>query len=116
MEMNELLEWYQMGYRGQKLPPEQRFRLLYQAQALVEGLVDPCPWRRLEQEEALRWAICAAAEALYDWEQGLAQREQNGDLSVSYQSRGDSARQLVAGAIYPYLCGTGLLYRGRHSW
>lgn len=116
--MEEQLNFYEQIYGGCTIPPLQRKRLFRRASAWLDSMTVRCPALRLEQEEAIRFAICAAAEALWQLEQGgPVLSEQNGQLKVSYQSRPAlSERQQVALAAFPYLCGTGLLYCGVSPW
>lgn len=115
--MERQLEFYEMDYGGTKIPANQKVRLLRRASAWLDLLTVKCPALRLEQEEAIRFAICAAADALYDLEKGAVLKEQNGDLSVSYGAKlSATERQLVVQAAFPYLCGSGLLYCGVRPW
>ena len=116
--MEEQLGFYELDYGGEQIPPGQRSRLLRRASAWLDSMTVNCPALRLEQEEAIRFAICAAADALWRLEQGgEPASQQNGDLRVSYQSRPAlPERQAVALAAFPYLCGTGLLYCGVRPW
>ena len=115
--MERQLAFYAEDYGGSKIPLSQRKRLLYRATCWLNLLTNPCPALRAEQEEALLFAICAAAEAIYDLEQGGVLRQTNGDLTVTYQARMSATeRQQVALAAFPFLCGTGLLYCGVRPW
>ena len=115
--MERQLAFYELDYGGSKIPVEERKRVFRRASSWVDLLTVKCPALRIEQEEALRFAICAAADALWNLEQGgQVQKEQNGDLSVTYAVKAVSERQKVAEAVFPYLCGTGLLYCGVKRW
>ena len=116
--MERQLEFYQLEYGGAKVPPAQRKRLLHRAACWMDLLCSRCPALRAEHDEAIRFAICAAADAIYELEQGgPVVKESNGDLSVSYQAKVYATeRQRVALAAFPYLCGTGLLYGGVRPW
>ena len=115
--MERQLAFYELDYGGSKIPVEERKRVFRRASSWVDLLTVKCPALRIEQEEALRFAICAAADALWNLEQGgQVQKEQNGDLSVTYAVKAVSERQKVAEAGFPYLCGTGLLYCGVKRW
>ncbi len=115
--MERQLEYYALEFEGDKIPVSQRKRLLRRASAWLDVMTAKCPALRLEHDEALRCAICAAAEALYDLEQKQVLKESNGDLSVTYATKlSVTERQVVALAAFPYLCGTGLLYCGVRPW
>lgn len=115
--MERQLAFYELDYGGSKIPVEERKRVFRRASSWVDLLTVKCPALRVEQEEALRFAICAAADVLWNLEQGgQVQKEQNGDLSVTYAVKAVSERQKVAEAVFPYLCGTGLLYCGVKKW
>ena len=115
--MERQLAFYTLDYGGSQIPESQRKRLFRRASSWVDLLTVKCPALRIEQEEALRFAICAAADVLWNLEQGgQVQKEQNGDLSVTYAAKAVSERQKVAEAVFPYLCGTGLLYCGVKRW
>ncbi len=115
--MERQLAFYELDYGGSKIPVEERKRVFRRASSWVDLLTVKCPALRIEQEEALRFAICAAADVLWNLEQGgQVQKEQNGDLSVTYAVKAVSERQKVAEAVFPYLCGTGLLYCGVKRW
>ena len=115
--MERQLAFYTLDYGGSQIPESQRKRLFRRASSWVDLLTVKCPALRIEQEEALRFAICAAADVLWNLEQGgQVQKEQNGDLSVTYAVKAVSERQKVAEAVFPYLCGTGLLYCGVKRW
>ena len=115
--MERQLAFYELDYGGSQIPVEERKRVFRRASSWVDLLTVKCPALRIEQEEALRFAICAAADVLWNLEQGgQVQKEQNGDLSVTYAVKAVSERQKVAEAVFPYLCGTGLLYCGVKRW
>ncbi len=115
--MERQLEFYDIDYGGSKIPKEQKLRLLRRAWAWLDLLMKDCPALRFKEEKAIRHAICAAADAIFELEQRVILKEQNGDLSLTYAARlSVTERQLVAQAIFPYLCGSGLLYRGVREW
>ena len=115
--MERQLEFYELEFAGEKIPVAQRRRLLRRASAWLDVLTVKCPALRIEQDEAIRYAICAAADALYDLEQKQVLKEANGDLSVSYGAKlSVTERQSVAQAAFPFLCGTGLLCCGVVPW
>lgn len=115
--MERQLAFYELDYGGSKIPVEERKRVFRRASSWVDLLTVKCPALRIEQEEALRFAICAAADVLWNLERGgQVQKEQNGELSVTYAVKAVSERQKVAEAVFPYLCGTGLLYCGVKRW
>ena len=116
--MERQLAFYELEYGGTKIPVSQRKRLLYRASCWLDLMTVKCSALRLEQDEALRFAICAAADALYGLEEGgQVLQEKNGELSVSYAAKVSATeRQQVAMAVFPYLCSTGLLYCGVRPW
>lgn len=115
--MERQLAFYTLDYGGSQIPESQRKRLFRRASSWVDLLTVKCPALRIEQEEAIRFAICAAADALWKLEQGgQVLSEKNGELSVSYAVKAATERQQVAQAVFPYLCGTGLLYCGVKKW
>ena len=59
--MERQLAFYAEDYGGSKIPLSQRKQLLYRATCWLNLLTNPCPALRAEQEEALLFAICAAA-------------------------------------------------------
>lgn len=116
--MERQLAFYTLDFGGSKIPESERKRLLRRASSWLDLLCVKCPALRIEQEEAIRFAICAAADALWALEQGgQVLSEKNGDLSVTYAAPAAATeRQQVALAAFPYLCGTGLLYCGVKKW
>ena len=112
--MEELLKFYQEDYGGDLLPLCHRRLYLQKAAGMVDSMTHRMQELRKEHEEALKFASCSAADALweYDRKDGVT-RETNGDLTVTYAS-GDplSLEQRLRQAVWPYLNGTGLLYRG----
>ena len=115
--MERQLEFYELEFAGEKIPVSQRRRLFRRASSWRDAMTVKCPALREEQEEAIRYAVCAAAEAIYDFEKGQVSKEANGDLSVSYMAKVSATeRQSVAQAVFPFLCGTGLLYCGVVPW
>lgn len=115
--MQKLMEYYTLEYEGEQIPPAQRQRFLRRAYGWLQVLTVQCPLLRAEHENALRYAVCAAAEAIYNLEQKQVLKESNGDLSVTYASKlSATERQAVTLAVLPYLCGTGLLYCGVRAW
>ncbi len=114
--MEEMLIFYALDFQG-KMPEEARKGYLLRGARALDAMCCPCPALRLEQEEALRYAICAAAEALYDLDHPPVLKEENGELKVTYNAAlSADRRQVMAAAAYPYLLGTGLLYRGVRRW
>ena len=114
--MERQLAFYELDYGGSAIQKEERRRVLRRASSWLDLLCVNCPALRMEQEEAIRYAICAAADALWKLEQrGEVQKEQNGELSVTYAAA-QSERKSVSEAAFPYLCGTGLLYCGVRKW
>lgn len=115
--MEKQLEFYELSYGGSKLPPCERERLLRRAGGWLDLLTVKCPALRQEQEEAFRFAVCAAAEAIWELSRKTVIQEKNGELSVSYAAAdATTERQAVTLAAFPYLCGTGLLYCGVKRW
>lgn len=76
----------------------------------------------LEYITAIKNAVCAAAEALYDCQQNIAPQKgiksQSADgVSVTYSTLSPTSLQkmeetMMYRAIQKELCGTGLLYKG----
>ena len=111
--MERQLAFYELDYGGSFVPEKERVRILRRASHWLDLMTVKCPALRVEQEEAIRFAICAAADAVWKQEQGGAVlSEKNGDLSVNYAAKAATEAELVLAAAFPYLCGTGLLYCG----
>ncbi len=112
--MDGLLQFYEQEYGGSKVPMAQRARLLYKASGAVDALTCRDTALRAEHTEALSFACCAAADALWEREaHGDVLRETNGDVTIAYRTGGaPSLYHILHGAVFPYLNGTGLLYRG----
>lgn len=112
--MDGLLQFYEQEYGGSKVPTKERARILRQACGTVDALTCRDELLRAEHEQALSFACCAAADALWEIEvRGDVLRETNGDVTIAYRTGGaPSLYRTVQGAVLPYLNGTGLLYRG----
>ncbi len=114
--MEEILTFYIEEYEGE-MPETQRVSYLRKAAAILDAMINPCPALRLQHDEALHFAICAVADELYKENHPAVIKEENGDLKLTYsQSLSATERQAAAKVAYPYLCGTGLLYRGVRKW
>ena len=115
--MERQLVFYELDYGGTSIPKQERVRVLRRASRWLDLLTVRCPALRIEQEEALRFGICAAADAIWKLEQGGAVlSEKNGDLAVTYAAKSATEQEAVLTAAFPYLCGTGLLYCGVRKW
>ncbi len=114
--MEEILSFYIEEFEGE-MPEDKRAAYLKRAAAILDAMTNPCPALRVQHDEALRFAICAVADELYNVNRPAVLKEENGDLKLTYAKPLSAIeRQAAAKVAYPYLCGTGLLYCGVRKW
>lgn len=84
---------------------------------LAEAQINQMTFGRINPDEpiaeAVKSAVCAVAEELSRQEQGPEKASESvGKQSVTYVVSGKSNEQKCRDIAYPFLAGTGLLYRG----
>ena len=111
--MDTLILFYQSEFQSNKIPESNQRRLLKRAYACLDSMTLSCKELREEFSEQFNFAVCAAADAIYQLElAGNILKQENADFKLTFQAQNSSERQKVAAAAFPYLSGTGLLYCG----
>lgn len=108
-------DYYKNDFHGQKITNEEFDRLAIKASAFLDVIT----FNRIEQTQPvadpIKNAMCAVAEIqqTYDSGAGGIASESVGKASVTYANAdGKTLEQESYNAAYPFLIGTGLLYRG----
>lgn len=108
-------DYYKNDFHGKNIEAEEFDRLAIKASAFLDVIT----FNRIEQTQPLadpvKKAMCAVAEMqqIYDAGTGGIVSESVGKESVTYANAENKTIEKESyGAAYPFLIGTGLLYRG----
>ncbi|MDO5432972.1 hypothetical protein [Eubacterium sp.] len=108
-------DYYKNDFHGQKITNEEFDRLAIKASAFLDVIT----FNQIEQPQSVtdpvKNAMCAVAEILqtYDSGSGGIASESVGKESITYANvERKTAEKESYNAAYPFLLGTGLLYRG----